>query len=96
MRSPASTSARSAETVALRALGFLAACEGALERFMAASGADTDMIREQADDPVLLAAVMDFLLSDDALMSEFCDGEALDPLFLHRVRRALPGALPDA
>ncbi|MBU6442640.1 MAG: DUF3572 family protein [Alphaproteobacteria bacterium] len=82
-----------AETVALEALGFLAAAD-ALGRFMAASGADIDVIRARAGDPEFLAAVMDFLLGDDALVTDFCAQQELDSAALHRLRRALPGAAP--
>jgi len=82
-----------AETVALEALGFLAGAD-ALGRFMAASGADIDTIRARADDPEFLAAVMDFLLSDDALVTDFCARQNLDAQSLHRLRRTLPGAPP--
>ena len=92
MKAPVAPSAP-AETVALQALGFLAAAD-ALGRFMSVSGADLDTIRARADDPEFLAAVMDFLLGDDALVTDFCAQEKLDPQSLHRLRRSLPGATP--
>lgn len=58
---------------------------------MAISGADAAIVREQAESPEFLAAVMDFLLSDDKLVTEFCRGETLDPGRLHAMRHALPG-----
>ncbi|MDE3114411.1 MAG: DUF3572 domain-containing protein [Pseudomonadota bacterium] len=90
---PPAAKASHAETVAIEALGFLAAAD-ALGRFMNVSGADLDTIRARADDPEFLAAVMDFLLGDDALVTDFCAQENLDPQSLHRLRRALPGAAP--
>lgn len=86
-----SPAAAAAEILALKALAFLANAPGAMERFMAQSGADAVIVREQAENPEFLAAVMDFLLSDDALLTEFCGGAALDPRTLHTVRHALPG-----
>ncbi len=80
-----------AETAALKALAFLVEGSGAMERFMALSGTDANTIRERADDPEFLAAVMDFLLSDDALLTGFCQREVLDTRTLHLMRHALPG-----
>lgn len=87
-----SVTQEAAETTALKALAFLAEIPGAMERFMAISGADAAVIRERAGDAEFLAAAMDFLLSDDALLAAFCGREALDFRTLHLVRHALPGA----
>lgn len=84
-------SSPTAETMALKALAFLVDAPGAMERFMAQSGADAATVRTQAENPEFLAAVMDFLLSDDALAAEFCRCETLDPRALHAIRHALPG-----
>jgi hypothetical protein len=35
---------------------------------------------------------MDFLLSQEALLTRFCEDESLDSKTIHLARRALPGA----
>ncbi len=81
-----------AEIVALKALTFLAQSPDDLERFVALSGITPETLRARADDPEILAAVVDFLLADDARITGLCDSLAIDPQTLQAVRRALPGA----
>ena len=84
-----------AETLALKALTFLAGDEETLARFLAFSGLQPEDLRERVDDPLLLAAVLDFVLGEDKLLLAFAQGEAVDPKLVHAARRALPGAAPD-
>jgi hypothetical protein len=87
-----STPPASAETVALKALGFLAESPDGLSRFLDISGIDPQTLRKRVEEPEFLAAILDFLLADEALLTAFCDSESLDPKTLQLVRRALPGA----
>jgi hypothetical protein len=80
-----------AETLGLKALAFLAAAAEPLERFIVMSGAAELSLRERAADPALLCAVLDFLLTDDDVLVEFCNGEALSPEAVHRAALALGG-----
>ena len=84
-----------AETLALKGLAFLAGDGETLERFLEISGLNPEELRERADDPLLLAAVLDFVLGDDKLLLAFAEGEAVDPQAIQAARRALPGAAPD-
>ena len=81
-----------AEILALKALAFLAHSEEDLDRFVTLSGVSPADLRAQADQPEILAAVLDFILSDDARVTEFCAEAAIDPRELHAARRAVPGA----
>jgi len=81
-----------AETLALRGLAHLAGDGDALIRFLTLSGLELDNLRDRAGDPELLAAVIDFLLADEALCARFLEAEGLDSATLHAARRALPGA----
>jgi hypothetical protein len=81
----------SAEMIALKGLGFLAQSDDGLNRFLSQTGLEPDSLRKLASQPEFLAAVTDFLLSDDSLISAFCNAESLKPEVLHSVRRALPG-----
>jgi hypothetical protein len=80
-----------AETIALRGLAFLAASPDDLTRFMNASGVDAADLRARAAEPEFLAAILDFLLTDDTLLSAFCESETLEPRAIHLARRELPG-----
>jgi hypothetical protein len=80
-----------AEILALKALNWAATAPGALARFVAQSGLEPDDLRRQAGNPELLAALLDFLLSDDSLAQAFCKEEELDSRQLHLARAHLPG-----
>jgi hypothetical protein len=87
-----------AETLALRALGFLASDGDGLVRMLTLSGLDLEDLRARAGDSELLAAVLDFLLTDDALPAGFTAAEGVAPETVHAARRALPGGagpIPD-
>ncbi|WP_233193083.1 DUF3572 domain-containing protein [Acidimangrovimonas sediminis] len=79
-----------AETIGLRALGWLAGEEELLPVFLGATGADMAELRTRAADPGFLGAVLDFLLMDDAWIVRFCDAQDL----AYEVPRAARGALP--
>jgi Protein of unknown function (DUF3572) len=81
-----------AETLALKALAFLAQSPDDLERFVALSGVTLADLRARADDPEILAAILDFILVSDELITGFCEMVEIDPRELHAARRALPGA----
>lgn len=80
-----------AQTIALKGLAFLANSPQDLQRFVDLTGADGAQLRARAADPEFLAAVLDFLLTDDSLLAGFCAGELLDPPSVHAARRGLPG-----
>ena len=81
-----------AETVGLNGLAFLAGLPERLERFMGLSGLEVSALRERAADPDFLRAVLDFLLTDDALVADFCKEQGLDARDIHMAHRALGGA----
>lgn len=87
-----SFSREAAETLALKALAWLASMPDDIERFLNVTGVEAGELRARAGEPEFLAAVMDFLLADDKLLTGFCDSEGLDPKDIHLARRALPGA----
>jgi len=68
-----------AETIALNALSFLAESPDALESFMRQSGVDLTTIRLRAAERDFLAAVLDFLMADEALLVRFCDSTRTEP-----------------
>jgi len=81
----------SAQTVALQALGWLATQDDAFHAFLGASGLGHSDLRDRADDPEMLGAILDFLLSDEALLIAFCTDVGLPPETPMQARAALPG-----
>ena len=84
-----------AETLALKGLSWLAGDPETLLRFLDVSGLEPDDLRGRAGDPELLAAVLDYLLADDALMTGLCAGEGIKTEDVHKARTLLPGATRD-
>lgn len=80
-----------AETLALRALAWLAGNDELLPVFLGATGASAEDLRTRASDPDFLGSVLDFLMMDDAWVVAFCDDEALDYQAPGAARAALPG-----
>jgi len=80
-----------AETLALRALAWLAADDDLLGRFLGASGAAPGELASGVSDPRFLAAVLDFVLTDDSLVMAFCDAEGYPYPAPMEARAALPG-----
>jgi len=80
-----------AETLALGALAFLAARPDLLERFLEIGGLDPGTLRQRALDRDVLRAVLDFLLTDDAMVVDFCGEQELDARDIHLAHRLLGG-----
>lgn len=81
-----------AETIALTALGWLAANDELLPVFLGSTGAGVEDLRERIEDPAFLAGVLGFITMNDDWIIAFCDASGLgydQPL---RARYALPGA----
>lgn len=80
-----------AETIGLRALGWLATNEELLPVFMGATGSDSADLRDRASDAEYLCSVLDFLMMDDTWVVEFCDTQGLPYDQLMMARQVLPG-----
>ena len=69
MRAPLKRITRDeAEAVALLALSYITTHEEALERFLAMSGLEPGTIRHAAASPGFLAAILDYVASDEPLL----------------------------
>jgi hypothetical protein len=77
-----------AETIALNALGYLAADENLLEPFLGATGLTLGDLRAGA-------AILDYFLQNEALLLAFAGASELAPETIVRARQRLPGALND-
>jgi len=85
-----------AETVGLKALAHIAADADLLMRFLTISGLELGDLRRRAGEPELLAAVLDFVLSDDVISQSFAVAEGVNAATLNAARRALPGGMAEA
>jgi hypothetical protein len=81
-----------AETLGLKALGWLINSPDELGRFLNISGSGTDELHSRAADPVFLGAILEFLLTDDSLLSSFCEAEGVDYRQVHVAAGVLEGA----
>ena len=80
-----------AETLALQALGWLAANQDLLPVFLGSTGAGEGDLKTRASDPVFLGAVLDFVMMDDTWVVAFCDAHALPYDRIMQARASLPG-----
>ena len=87
-------SAEGATTLAIQALGFVAGEDEVLGRFLATTGLGQDELRARPDDPVILGAVLDFVLADEPLLLRFCAAVDCPPEWPARARAKLPGFMP--
>lgn len=84
-----------AETVALRALGFLAGDEDRLSRFLAMTGIGPEDLKARIGDPAFLGAVLDHLLAYEPDLMTFAEEAEIDPALVGRARAVLPGQNPE-
>ncbi len=85
-----------AETLAARALAWMAGERELFARFLALSGAGPDALRARAHEPEFLGFVLDFLLTDEAALTAFAAAQGARPERVARARAALPGGdLPE-
>lgn len=80
-----------AETVGLSAIAWLAGEDDLLPVFLGSTGASEAEFRAGLTDPTFMAAVLDFILMDDAWVERFCQTSGLPPEAPMQARSALPG-----
>lgn len=81
----------SAETLALKALSWLAGDQDLLAVFMGSTGVGAEEMAARAMEPEFLGSVLDFILMDDAWVVAFCDAAGLRYDAPMQARAALPG-----
>jgi hypothetical protein len=79
------------ETIAIRALAFLASDLERLERFLALTGLSPDEVRASAGDTGFLSAVLEHTTSDETLLMTFAANAGLTPEAVDAARLALSG-----
>jgi len=80
-----------AETLAIAALGFIAADPERLGRFLAITGIGPDSIRAAAREPRFLAGVLDHITGDEPLLRAFAAQRGIDPGEVVRARDMIAG-----
>jgi hypothetical protein len=88
-RAPRSSTPDQAAALALRALAWLAADADRLGRFLALTGIGPAELRARANDPAILAAVLDHLLGHEADLLAFCAEAGVEAALPAQAKRAL-------
>ena len=83
--------AAGAEIVGIQALGWLIGNDDLSGAFLNMSGLSVDELKTRAGDPEFLGFVLDFLLTDEAALMDFCADYSLPNDSVARARAALPG-----
>jgi Protein of unknown function (DUF3572) len=78
-----------AETIALKALGFLAESPDGLPRLMELSGLDTATLRQRAAEPEFLSFVLSWILGEETLLTEFCERDSIPARDVHLAQHVL-------
>lgn len=79
----------SAEILALKTLEFLANSPDNLSAFLASTGINSYELRSRIGDPALLAAIVDFVLRNEEVLTEFCDAASVRPRDVHIAHQVL-------
>jgi hypothetical protein len=84
-----------AETIALRALSFMAEDEDRLGSFLGETGVDPDDLRQNAGSVQVLGAVLDYLSRDETLLLMFATNAAIPPEHIVPALAVLNGEVPE-
>ncbi|HEX5507229.1 MAG TPA: DUF3572 domain-containing protein [Pseudolabrys sp.] len=84
-------SRETAEELAIQALTFIAEDATRLGRFLATTGIGPQQIRDAAREPHFLAGVLDYLASDEQLLTAFAAEARIDPAAVGEACAALAG-----
>jgi len=89
---PGPPSAReAAEALAIQALTFIAGDGERLGRFLAATGIGPAEIRRAAGEAEFLVGVLDYLVTDEKLLTDFSAATEIDPVTVEQARMVLGG-----
>ena len=78
-----------AEAIAIDALGWLASEPEALGRFLALSGIDEKSLRSAAADSAFLGGILDYFVSEEALLISYATSSGSKPEHVVAARRVL-------
>ncbi|CAN5294106.1 DUF3572 domain-containing protein [soil metagenome] len=77
------------QTLALRAIGWIVADPGRVERFLTLTGLDPDQLRAGLGDPAVLAAALDYLMSYEPDLLACADALGEAPAAIVAARQVL-------
>lgn len=80
-----------AEEIAVTALGFIAANDVLLDRFLALTGIEAGAIRQAAELPGFLGGVLGFILAHEPTLMQFCSETGVEPESAVGAQRVLSG-----
>jgi len=80
-----------AQILGLQSLAWLAAEDGLFDAFLASSGGDAAQVRAAAEDPAMLASVLDFILQSDDWVISCAEATGVAPEALMTARLVLGG-----
>jgi hypothetical protein len=91
MKSRSNEAREAAEALAVQALGYIGRDADRLGRFLAVTGIGPAEIRAAAAEPGFLAGILDYLASDERLLTDFAAEAGHDPATVAAARLALGG-----
>lgn len=91
LRQKTSTSAKSAQALAIEAIAFILADDDLIPRFLDATGIDPANLRERLEDGGVLASAFSFLMSEEATARRFAETNGLSPEQMQLVLARLTG-----
>jgi Protein of unknown function (DUF3572) len=89
-----STDSAPFHSIAISALGFLAADSDRLERFLSITGLGPHNLRAAAEDSGFYASVLDYLVADEPLLLAFAGAAGIKPDEVVHASHSLAGAPP--
>ncbi len=87
---PVRMDTESAQALAIKGLGFIAADPELLPRFLSITGIEADQIRAAAREPGFLAGVLQFLLNHEPTLLQFAEASGVAPQTVGEALRKLP------
>ncbi|WP_062116405.1 DUF3572 domain-containing protein [Aureimonas sp. AU40] len=82
---------QTASGLAVEALSFIASDGLLFSRFLRLTGLELENLRQAADEPAFLAGVLDFVLSDERILTDFAAHIEVPPERVAAARRVMAG-----
>ncbi len=90
-RSGSEEGQQTASGLAIEGLSFIASDGLLFNRFLRLTGLELENLRQAADEPAFLAGVLDFLLADERVLTDFAAQLDVPPERISAARRVMAG-----